>query len=63
MFLLIKQTLFQDDIFPDTIDRRQPYLEANEWFAAKPINFRYISLQPDDMQKCINALFYSLSNH
>jgi hypothetical protein len=43
---------FQDDIYPDTVDRQKPYLIAKEWFDGVKINLNYISLQPDDMQKC-----------
>ncbi len=49
----VKQTLFQDDIFPNTIDRLRPYLQANEWFSSVSFEFKYIDLQPQDMQKCM----------
>jgi coronin-7 len=48
----VKQVFFQDDIFPNTLDRSKPYLQAEEWLEGNAIEFNYISLQPDDMQKC-----------
>lgn len=48
----VKLGYFQDDIYPDTIDRRQPYLSADEWLSGAKFNLKYISLQPDNMQRC-----------
>jgi len=45
-----KQSFFQDDIFPDTVYRGQPYLQAAEWFNSQAFELRYITLKPDDMQ-------------
>lgn len=56
-----KQSFFQDDIFPDTVFRGQPYLQADEWFNSKSFELRYISLKPDDMQNCMHLkLFINL---
>ena len=47
----VKLGFFQDDIYPDTIDKQQPYLSAEQWFQGVKFNFSYINLQPSDMQK------------
>jgi len=47
----VKLGYFQDDIYPDTIDRLKPYLSASEWFAGAKFQFNYISLQPENMER------------
>lgn len=47
----VKLGYFQDDIYPDTIDRTGPYLTASQWFSGEKLRFKYISLQPADMQR------------
>jgi coronin-7 len=47
----VKLGFFQDDIFPDTIDRSVPYLSAQDWFSGAKLNLSYINLQPVDMQR------------
>jgi len=48
----VKLGFFQDDIFPDTIDLSRPYLTAGEWFSGKEIQLRYVSMQPEGMDRC-----------
>jgi len=48
----VKLGYFQDDIFPETISLETPYLKADEWFNGSPIQLKYISLQPDDLERC-----------
>ncbi len=52
MVFKFKLGYFQDDIYPDTLDRQKPYLNAQEWFNGAKFDFNYISLQPQDMQRC-----------
>jgi len=47
----VKLGLFQDDIFPDTVDLRSSYLTASEWFSGSKFELRYINLQPENMKK------------
>lgn len=47
----VKLGLFQDDIYPDTIDKSKPYLHANQWFSGAKFQLRFINLQPPDMQR------------
>ena len=55
----VKLGLFQDDIFPFTLDRSKPYLSAHEWFeggANNAFEFNYVNLQPVGMDKLTDAL-------
>lgn len=47
----VKLGFFQDDIYPDTIDRHIPYLMAPDWFSGSKVELNYINLQPRDMQR------------
>jgi hypothetical protein len=59
----VKLGLFQDDIFPLTLDRSKPYLSARQWFnfgngtdTESSFEFNYINLQPANMDKLTDAL-------
>lgn len=58
----VKLGYFQDDIYPDTIDRQTPYLSAQEWISGAKVNFVYISLQPNDMEKLTEMLAIEQAN-
>ncbi|CAF0744077.1 unnamed protein product [Brachionus calyciflorus] len=52
----VKLSFFQDDIYPDTIDRHESYLNANDWFNGIQPELIYINLQPAGMQKLSEIL-------
>lgn len=47
----VKLGYFQDDIYPDTLDRLRPYLSARDWFNGAKFEFSYVSLQPPNMER------------
>jgi hypothetical protein len=47
-----KLSYFQDDIFPETIDKQTAYLTANDWFSGRQFTLNYINLQPSGLEKC-----------
>lgn len=52
----VKLGFFQDDIFPDTLDLSSPYQTADEWLSGANIDFKYLSLQPENMEKLTEVL-------
>ena len=58
----VKLSFFQDDIYPDIIDRHEPYLTADEWFQGAQPELSYINLQPAGMQKLSEILVVEQAN-
>jgi coronin-7 len=55
----VKLGFFQDDIFPMTLDRSEPYLTARQWFSggeANSFEFNYLNLKPKDMDNLTEIL-------
>ena len=52
----VKLGYFQDDLFPDTMDKSQAYVSASEWFSGANFEFNYIKLQPAGMQRLTEIL-------
>lgn len=58
----VKLSFFQDDIYPDIIDRHEPYLNADEWFQGLQPELSYINLQPAGMQRLSDILAVEQTN-
>lgn len=58
----VKLSFFQDDIFPDTIDRAEPYLSADDWFSGIQMQLNYINLQPEGMQRLSDMITVDQGN-
>ena len=52
----VKLGYFQDDIFPDTIEKSNPYLNSSDWFSGANFEFNYINLQPSGMERLTEIL-------